>query len=343
MFLAFNLSTNKLVKARDGKWDEEGTIQKSIDNFHKNSKKVNEVCAPDQNITSIYDSELSETEGESCEASSEAEDEAEVLYTSDKENGIHHTLFYPFRFDDISTQNIVNGKRTRKMVINRLQVTEQHKPPRKFEQIREREDREAWINVYRKEIDALETVGNFEVVNRPNTGDVIIPFLELFSTKKDIYGNHIARVRIVVKGGYSKLIIPDTAVVFSPVASVISTRIFLGGALKMETKIKQLDVTAAFIYGKLPEGVLLELPRGHRLREGNKKVWKTTTSIYGLSESPLIWFRRISEVLRTLSIVSLINDRCVFIKWKGRSDEVDLIALLYVEDLLFAEKNQEVE
>eukprot|EP00924_Labyrinthula_sp_SR-Ha-C_P004871 snap_masked-scaffold_1-processed-gene-14.23-mRNA-1 protein AED:1.00 eAED:1.00 QI:0/0/0/0/1/1/2/0/141 len=126
------------------------------------------------------------------------------------------------KLDDIPTENITNAKRMRKMVLGLLQVTEQCYPRRNFAEIRESEDFPAWINAYEKEKKTLETVGSFEVVNRPNTEEVIILILELFNTK-DIYRNHLAKVRIVAKGDYSKLIIPDTAVAYSPALSVILT------------------------------------------------------------------------------------------------------------------------
>eukprot|EP00924_Labyrinthula_sp_SR-Ha-C_P001293 snap_masked-scaffold_7-processed-gene-19.25-mRNA-1 protein AED:1.00 eAED:1.00 QI:0/-1/0/0/-1/1/1/0/69 len=51
---------------------------------------------------------------------------------------------------------------------------------------------------------------------------------------------------------------PISAVVDSPVASAIAIRLFAAYSRNMETEIKQLDVSSAFIYGILPEPVYLD-------------------------------------------------------------------------------------
>eukprot|EP00924_Labyrinthula_sp_SR-Ha-C_P009527 snap_masked-scaffold_2-processed-gene-26.14-mRNA-1 protein AED:1.00 eAED:1.00 QI:0/-1/0/0/-1/1/1/0/120 len=118
------------------------------------------------------------------------------------------------------------------------------------------------MNAYDKKIISLKTVGEFEVVERPKN-KIIVSVIELFVKKPSINGNYIAKVRIVAKGDYSKLILPETVVVYSPVTSIISTRLFTIIAMDMETNIRQLDVTTAFIYESLPYSLYLESPTGH--------------------------------------------------------------------------------
>eukprot|EP00924_Labyrinthula_sp_SR-Ha-C_P007470 snap_masked-scaffold_24-processed-gene-3.4-mRNA-1 protein AED:1.00 eAED:1.00 QI:0/-1/0/0/-1/1/1/0/64 len=62
-------------------------------------------------------------------------------------------------------------------------------------------------------------------------------------------GEYIVKVRIVARADNSKIILPESAVAYSPVTSIIGTRIFSMLVQTFPAGIHQLDVTSAFIYG----------------------------------------------------------------------------------------------
>eukprot|EP00924_Labyrinthula_sp_SR-Ha-C_P003663 snap_masked-scaffold_3-processed-gene-1.34-mRNA-1 protein AED:1.00 eAED:1.00 QI:0/0/0/0/1/1/3/0/555 len=253
---------------------------------------------------------------------------------------ISRTLFHPKKFDDIDTSNIVTGSRARKSIIYSVVISESATVSKSFNDIEGWKDKESWLNAYDKEITSLETVGEFEVVERPKD-KTVVPVIELFVKKQNINGKYIAMVRVVAKGNYSKLILPETAIAYSPVASIISARLFTIIAMDTETNIRQLDVTTAFTYGTLPYSVYLELPTGHMGKDGNNCVWKTTTSIYGLQESPRILYGTVNKVFLDLGLITLGSESCIFIKRKGRKNII--IVLYYVDHLLYAGDKNQVE
>ena len=51
-----------------------------------------------------------------------------------------------------------------------------------------------------------------------------------------------------------------------------SLRIFLALSTQFDSGVKQIDVTSAFLYGKLDKPVLLELPQGHPKKKGPQFV-----------------------------------------------------------------------
>eukprot|EP00924_Labyrinthula_sp_SR-Ha-C_P001764 snap_masked-scaffold_64-processed-gene-0.31-mRNA-1 protein AED:1.00 eAED:1.00 QI:0/-1/0/0/-1/1/1/0/87 len=85
-------------------------------------------------------------------------------------------------------------------------------------------------------------------------------------------GEYIAKVRIVARGDYSKFILPKSPVVYSPVISIIATRILSMLAQTFPARIRQLDVTSALVYGQLPKKCFWSCQMCQKERQGGKKV-----------------------------------------------------------------------
>ena len=206
----------------------------------------------------------------------------------------------PPDYAEISAANIVSTTRTRKppsIFAYRLAVVSGLTPPTSFEQIRHRADQSDWLDAYYREITNIETIGSFEIVPRP-TSSTVVPILELFTSKFDnILKRSIAKCRIVARGDTQ----PKRWDVYSPVAGVTALRLFCTVTTYFECRMSQMDVSGAFLYGKLKHPIYLELPRGHKMRRGRGMVWKTHTALYGLVEAPAVWNRTLRTSLKTLA------------------------------------------
>eukprot|EP00924_Labyrinthula_sp_SR-Ha-C_P005188 augustus_masked-scaffold_1-processed-gene-23.13-mRNA-1 protein AED:1.00 eAED:1.00 QI:0/0/0/0/1/1/2/0/274 len=274
MMLAYIISNRRVSKRRDAAWEEEGTLFQNSGSFHKIFQRLNEKVGK-ESIDNIQSSE-SDTE---TEKTVELEDKDDTEVGKDKsqesnfqiENEGKQTLFHPVVYDDISKRNILAEARIRKPVLYSVM----------------------------NQISALESIGNFEAVPRP-ADEIVIPIRELFVTKANMQGEYIAKVRIVARGDCSKIILTESAVVYSPVTSIIATRIFSMLAQTFPAGIHQLDVTSAFIYGQLPKRVFLELPMDHKERQGRKKVSMITINRDGLQENPRIWYNTVTKVFEQL-------------------------------------------
>eukprot|EP00924_Labyrinthula_sp_SR-Ha-C_P006715 snap_masked-scaffold_29-processed-gene-2.51-mRNA-1 protein AED:0.38 eAED:0.38 QI:0/-1/0/1/-1/1/1/0/447 len=124
---------------------------------------------------------------------------------------------------------------------------------------------------------------------------------------------------------------------YAPVAPISSIRIFISMALYFDTQIRQMDITAAFIYGSLPDPIYLELPKGHPRKDGNKFVWLSQTSIYGLRQAPKIWYETLAIALKSMDLLPLPHENCIFFN-EGR-----LLVVIYVDDILYVGKDSEME
>ena len=107
-----------------------------------------------------------------------------------------------------------------------------------------------------------------------------------------------------------------------------------------------MDVTNAFLHGDLSETIYMKLPPGYthtgcriELLEENSSIPKPpvnlvcrlTKSLYGLRQSPRLWFAKLSTTLLNQNYKQCKSDYILFVK--TTDSDVTLI-LVYVDDLL---------
>ena len=152
-----------------------------------------------------------------------------------------------------------------------------------------------------------------EVVPRPRSASVI-PLLELFVVKCDnIADQFIGKCRFVARRDLQ----PKYGSFYAPLANTASFRLFLALSTRYSAPIRQLDVSTAFLYGQLEHPIHLELPVGHPQRTGQYMVWRTSTAVYGLCESPQRWNMTIHDFLARYGFRRLVTDPCVYVMNKG--------------------------
>ena len=214
-------------------------------------------------------------------------------------------------------------------------------PPKTYQEIIRRLDKDDWIQAYRKEVQNIESIGQLEVVDRP-IGEHIIPVLELFTVKYDnINSSTIPKCRIVARGDLQA----KKDDMYSPVASAVAFRVFMIFSRCFDGKMKQLDVSGAFLYGRLKRPVYLELPQGHPRKTGTAKVWKSLSAVYGLCESPGVWYNTLHQCLLDFGCKNLCTESCLYF-WKAQPTTTvsnafnwDLLIVIYVDDVIFSGTN----
>ncbi len=126
----------------------------------------------------------------------------------------------------------------------------------------------------------------------------------VFKIKKDHLGREIKKKsRLTVKGYVQKEGV-DYWETYSPVAKLISVRIFFAIAARLNMHLYQLDVNNAFLNAELKEDIFMEVPEGYdidafinslppgdELRGVDKDriVWKLQKALYGLKQAPREW------------------------------------------------------
>ena len=100
-----------------------------------------------------------------------------------------------------------------------------------------------------------------------------------------------------------------------------------------------MDVVVAFLQSLIDKNVFVEPGPGHDPRDsktGEVMVYKLQRSLYGLAQSPVLWYDTIDEVLVVIGFRPTQSDPCVYTHGSG----VTLVILaLYVDDILTTVKD----
>jgi hypothetical protein len=112
---------------------------------------------------------------------------------------------------------------------------------------------------------------------------------------------------------------------FDTVESFESLRLLLCIIATNAFVAQQLDVKAAVLYGELKEAIYRRLPESYR---DSNKVALLKRYIYGLKQSPRVWYSRLTTHLRKLVFDTSNFDPCVL--WY-KSDQLYIAG--YVDDL----------
>lgn len=175
--------------------------------------------------------------------------------------------------------------------------------------------RSGWDEAVQKEIDALEKHETWEPAVLPK-GTKPIDTRWIFKVKSD----GTKKARLVAKGFQEQV----SSNIYAPVAQLPTIKILLSVALQKGWHIRQLDIPAAFLNGKLDSEIYIKLPKGVNYPSDILKLKK---SLYGLRSAPRKWNERFNGAVEKYGLVRLPNDSCLY-----KGDEVWLV--LWVDDII---------
>jgi Reverse transcriptase (RNA-dependent DNA polymerase) len=92
-----------------------------------------------------------------------------------------------------------------------------------------------------------------------------------------------------------------------------------------------MDVKNAFLQGNLEEEVYMTLPPCHKNTSDPSLVCKLRKTIYGLKQSPRVWYAKLNSFLLKNNFVKSTADYSMFINHSGKSTTVILV---YVDDII---------
>ncbi|CAI7925600.1 unnamed protein product [Closterium sp. NIES-53] len=159
-----------------------------------------------------------------------------------------------------------------------------------------------------EEIHSLVGMGTWELVERP-----------------------CEKARLVVKG-FTQVYGADYNKTYSPVSSYDTLRIFLSIVAVLDLNLMQLDMKNAFLQSKLDRVLYMYQP--DYFGDGTGRVCKLVKSLYGLKQSPLLWYRALDGVLLGAGWKKSKVDEALY--FKASDDGVTCWVLVYVDDLLAA-------
>ena len=137
------------------------------------------------------------------------------------------------------------------------------------------------------------------------------------------------KARLVARG-FTQTYGLDYQETFAPVAKLNTIRVLLSVAANLDWSLHQLDIKNAFLNGELKEEVYMTLPPGFEKGRCDK-VCKLKKSLYGLKQSPRVWFDRFSKVLKSEGYKQALSDHTMFVKTEGQRK---CILIVYVDDII---------
>jgi hypothetical protein len=146
------------------------------------------------------------------------------------------------------------------------------------------------------------------------------------------------KARLVAKG-YSQVEGIDFGEIFSPVAKLTSIRLLLSVAAAFDFEIEQMDVKTTFLHGDLEEEIFMKQPEGYAVKGKKELVCRLKKSLYGLKQSPRMWYQKFDTYMLGLGFTRIKEDHCVYSKLNG--DHL-IYLVLYVDDMLLIGNNKEI-
>lgn len=119
---------------------------------------------------------------------------------------------------------------------------------------------------------------------------------------------------------------------YSPITKMTSIRLLLSLVATHDLEVEQMDVKTTFLHGDLEEEIYMS-QLDHFVEKGKENlVCKLKKSLYGLKQSPRIWYRKFNTYVLSLGFERSKSDHCVYYKYENGHI---FIIVLYVDDTLF--------
>ncbi|CAI7871232.1 unnamed protein product, partial [Closterium sp. NIES-53] len=139
--------------------------------------------------------------------------------------------------------------------------------------------------------------------------------------------------RLVAKG-FQQTKGKDFDEIFASVGKGTTLRVMLGMAANRGWRIKQMDITTAFLNGIILEELYMLQPEG--LDDGSGRVCRLKKANYGLKQAPRAWYHKLKETLLAGGFKKSECDHSLFLL---QEKEQFLMLLVYVDDILLFSKS----
>jgi hypothetical protein len=200
-----------------------------------------------------------------------------------------------------------------------------------------------WKDAILSEIKSLVINDTWDVVDKPDHAKVV-GCRTVLRNKYAANGTLDRRKARVVTKGFTQRPGIDFHDTFAPVAPLSSLRLLVALAAKYNLKISQLDVTSAYLNGKIDTEVFMEKPAllkemlqriideeedDHTLvkkarvmlrdLQGENKICRLRKALYGLRQAGRQWNYEIDKTMKRAGLVPTNADPCVYVDKNTRT------------------------
>lgn len=218
------------------------------------------------------------------------------------------------------------------------------------------ENKTEWLDAISNEFESLIKNDTWKIIEKPKDKNIVDNRIVL-TNKVNSNGKIYRRKARLVARGFSQIKGYDFDKTFAPVARIDSLRLLMAIAAEYNLIVHQLDVTCAFLNGKLDEEIYMAIPEClqdclKRMSEKNKceiqlkakkmlkqienKInicCKLNKALYGLKQASRQWNIVLNEKLEKLGLKATVSDPCIYYL---KNEKQFILVLVYVDDLLIA-------
>lgn len=184
------------------------------------------------------------------------------------------------------------------------------------------------------EFHSLNENNTWKLVPRP-TDQHVLGGKWVFKTKRDIHGKVLKyKARWVVQGFRQEYGV-DYDETYASVVKTNSYRVLLALATIFGWNVDHIDFVTAFLNGFIRgRKIYVEQPPGYE--KGTNLVCELLRALYGLKQSPRIWYQLLHDFLATICFVRVESDHSIFVSHSGH-----IMIGIYVDDMLIAGPSKE--
>ena len=82
-----------------------------------------------------------------------------------------------------------------------------------------------------------------------------------------------------------------------------------------DLELHQMDVKTAFLNGEIDETIYMEQPEIFVTGDPKSIVCKLKKSLYGLKQSPRLWYHKFHKIISSFGFVMNPTDECIYHKF----------------------------
>ncbi|SOV09700.1 uncharacterized protein UDID_19289 [Ustilago sp. UG-2017a] len=190
------------------------------------------------------------------------------------------------------------------------------------------DDAQQWQEAIHKELDGLEAMGTWEIVDVPPNTRLVDSKIVL-RLKLDADGIPVRHKARLVARGFTQREGIDFEETFAPVAPLSTIRALLSLAVEHNWEVHQLDITMAYLNSTLNHVIYMKPPEGAKVPKG--KAYQVIKGLYGLKQSGREWNMEFDKFLRRSNFHRLDCAPCIYTRGEGDNFA---IVVIYVDDTL---------